>query len=112
MRGEACASSPDPAVVGIPMTNDTWTETLGAASGVLVLLTLSWQVWKQWRDRVVHGVSRWFFVGQTAGSIGFVAYSYLVHNVVFVVTNILILASAIAGEAILLINKKWRAPLA
>jgi MtN3 and saliva related transmembrane protein len=92
------------------MTTDNWVQVLGAASGGLVLLTLSYQVWKQWRDRVVHGVSRWFFVGQTAGSIGFVAYSYLVHNGVFLATNILILASAIAGEAVLLINKKWRAP--
>ena len=62
------------------------------------------------RSRRPARVSRWFFVGQTAGSIGFVAYSYLVHNVVFLATNILILASATAGEAILLINKKWRAP--
>ena len=41
--------------------------------------------------------SRFLFVGQTAASVGFTAYSALVGNWVFTVTNGLMLLSAIIG---------------
>ncbi len=78
-------------------------------SGVAALfLTMSGQAWKQWRDRVKHGVSKLFFVGQIAASTLFLAYSALVGDRVFVVGNALVLASAIAAGAILLYNRARR----
>ena len=48
------------------------------------------------------GVSRWLFVGQLAASTGFTAYSYLVRNWVFVVTNALMLVNGLLGLFIVL----------
>ena len=73
------------------------TEAVGWLSSLILLSTLSQQIWKQWRERSSRGVSKWLFVGQTAASLGFTLYSWLVHNWVFVVTNSLILVSAIVG---------------
>lgn len=75
-------------------------EILGWASSTILLLTLVKQVYKQWQDRTVEGVSKWLFVGQLAASTGFLVYSYLVVNWVFVVTNALLTLNNIAGIAI------------
>ena len=45
------------------------------------------------------GVSRWLFVGQIAASSGFTIYSVLVGNAVFVVTNAILLASAVRASS-------------
>jgi hypothetical protein len=45
-------------------------------------------------------------VGQCAASISFVIYSWLLHNWVFVVTNALILLTAVIGEVIYLRNRR------
>ena len=71
-----------------------------------MLLTLGRQVYTQWRDRTSTGVSRWLFVGQCAASVGFVIYSWLLGNWVFVVTNALILLTALVGEIIYLRNRR------
>lgn len=73
------------------------TELIGWLSSAILLLTLFWQVRKQWREGRSEGVSRWLFVGQIAASTGFTIYSWLVGNWVFVVTNALILVSAVVG---------------
>jgi uncharacterized protein with PQ loop repeat len=82
------------------------TELIGWSAAAILLLTLARQVYTQWRDHTSKGVSRWLFVGQCAASTGFIVYSWLVSNWVFVVTNALILATAIAGEIIFLRNAK------
>ena len=76
------------------------TELLGWASSAVLLATLARQVRKQWREGTAEGVSRWLFVGQTTASVGFTAYSLLLRNWVFTVTNALILASALTGLVI------------
>jgi uncharacterized protein with PQ loop repeat len=76
------------------------TELLGWASSAVLLATLARQVRKQWREGKAEGVSRWLFVGQTTASVGFTAYSVLLGNWVFAVTNALILLNAIAGLVI------------
>ena len=75
-------------------------------AAAILLLTLGRQVYTQWRDRTSTGVSRWLFVGQCAASIAFVVYSWLLHNWVFVVTNALILLTAVVGEIIYLRNRR------
>lgn len=80
-------------------------EAIGWLSSAILLLTIGKQVHKQWKTRACEGVSSWLFVGQTAASAGFTVYSFLVHNWVFVVTNALMLCSAIAGWIILKRNR-------
>lgn len=85
------------------------TESIGWAAALILLLTLCRQVYTQWRDRTSKGISRWLFLGQCAASTGFVVYSWLLSNWVFLVTNALILMTAIAGEVIYLRNRRGKA---
>lgn len=73
------------------------TELVGWISSLVLLATIVSQIAKQWRERSAEGVSRLLFLGQIAASLGFTLYSWLVHNWVFVVTNGLLLVSAIVG---------------
>lgn len=83
-----------------------WVELIGWAGAAVLLLTLGRQVYTQWRDRSVQGVSRWLFIGQLTASTAFLAYSWLLGNWVFVVTNALLLVTAGVGEWIYLRNRK------
>lgn len=83
-------------------------DWIGAASGLVLVTSLAAQCWKQWAERTTRGVSRWFFVGQIITSTGFVIYSALLQNWVFILTNIAILLSAVAGELILWLNRKHK----
>lgn len=67
------------------------------ASGVL-LLTLGRQVWVQWKEQRTEGLSSGLFVGQMTASAGFVVYSVLVENAVFILTNAALLATAVTGQ--------------
>jgi MtN3 and saliva related transmembrane protein len=73
------------------------------ASGVL-LLTLLRQVRAQWKSGQSQGVSRWLFIGQLTASLGFAIYSWMVDNTVFLITNIALVLTAVAGELIYLRN--------
>ena len=84
-------------------------EALGWFSSVVLLLTIGKQVHKQWREGASHGVSKWLFIGQTTASAGFLGYSLLVRNWVFVVTNALMLLSALVGLGIVLHHRRREA---
>lgn len=75
-------------------------QWLGWVASLVLLTTLVCQVTRQWRSRSVEGVSPWLFAGQVTASTGFVIYSWLIDNWVFVVTNVAILATAIAGQVV------------
>ncbi len=72
-------------------------DVLGWVSSIVLLATIIGQIVKQWNERSGKGVSTWLFIGQTAASVGFTAYSALLHNWVFTITNALLLVSAIVG---------------
>lgn len=80
------------------------TELIGWFSAAVLLLTIGRQVYAQWRSRSTQGLSRWLFIGQLTASTGFVIYSWLVGNWVFVATNVLMLATAALGQLIYLNN--------
>lgn len=75
-------------------------EYVGWASSVILLCTLVKQVYKQWKEGTKEGVSKWLFTGQLAASIGFTVYSVLTGNVVFIVTNSLLVLNSIVGIAL------------
>jgi MtN3 and saliva related transmembrane protein len=79
---------------------------IGWASAVILLATIGRQVDSQWRSGSTQGVSKWLFIGQLAASFGFVIYSWLLNNWVFVVTNSLMLITAIVGQIIFSRNKR------
>ena len=72
-------------------------EIIGWISSIILLLTLIRQVKKQWEEKNSQGVSKWLFIGQLAASVGFVVYSYLVSNWVFIVTNALLTINNLIG---------------
>jgi uncharacterized protein with PQ loop repeat len=75
-------------------------EFIGWASSLLLLLTIGRQVYTQWQTRSVAGVSHWLFVGQLAASTGFTRYSLMLHNWIYVVSNVALLCTAVAGQLI------------
>jgi MtN3 and saliva related transmembrane protein len=81
-------------------------HVLGWLSSAVLLVTFVRQVHKQWQSRSVEGVSAWLYYGQALASAGFVAYSAMVHNAVFVVTNALGFVAALAGVVIFHRNKR------
>jgi MtN3 and saliva related transmembrane protein len=81
-------------------------ELLGWVSSAVLLLTLIRQVYTQWKTRSTAGVSKWLFIGQLAASVGYTIYSFLLHNWVFLSSNIAILATALVGEALYLRNRR------
>ena len=81
-------------------------DWLGWAASAILLGTLSRQVYVQWRERTSAGVSSWLFVGQVSASIGFIIYSWLVDNRVFVFTNSAILITAVIGQWVQIRNAR------
>lgn len=73
-------------------------DWLGWSASALLLATLGRQIWVQWRERSTQGVSGLLFTGQMLASLGFTAYSWLLHNWVFVVTNAALLLTAVLGQ--------------
>jgi len=80
-------------------------DIIGWASSVVLLLTIFRQVKKQWDAGRSEGVSHWLFIGQMSASTGFIIYSWMLQNWVFVVTNALLLVSAAVGQVIYMHNK-------
>jgi MtN3 and saliva related transmembrane protein len=85
-------------------------DLIGWLSSAVLLTTIVRQVFTQWRARSAAGVSRWLFIGQLTASTGFAIYSYLLHNWVFLVSNLALLLTAVAGEIIYLKNKEATPP--
>ena len=93
---------------GSEKLSDAATEIIGWSAAVILLATLARQVYSQWKSGSSRGVSRWLFTGQCAASVLFIVYSVLLRNWVFVVTNVLILLTAVVGEGVYLLNARRR----
>ena len=85
------------------------TEAIGWTSSLILVLTIGKQVYKQWQEGSSKGISKWLFVGQVAASVGFTIYSWLLQNWVFVVTNAVMLLSALAGLGLVLWHRRHKA---
>jgi uncharacterized protein with PQ loop repeat len=81
-------------------------EAIGWFSSFVLVLTIGNQVYKQWKTGTSEGVSKWLFVGQITASTGFTIYSVMVNNWVFVVTNSLMLVSALVGIVIVMKHRR------
>lgn len=91
------------------MTAQVWvaiTQAIGWFSSLILLLTLSNQVYRQWQEGSSKGVSKWLFIGQMAASTGFTIYSWLVKDWIFVITNSLMMLNGLAGLVIVQVHKR------
>ena len=84
-------------------------EAVGWTSSAILVFTIARQVFKQWAAGTSAGVSTWLFVGQLAASSGFLVYSALVRNWVFVVTNALMVVNALLGYGITMWHRRHNA---
>ncbi|HEU4600596.1 MAG TPA: PQ-loop repeat-containing protein [Steroidobacteraceae bacterium] len=83
-------------------------DWIGWAASAILLATLIRQVYTQWREHSTKGVSRWLFIGQLTASTGFLIYSFLLDNWVFVFTNAALLVTALVGQWIYARNTKLK----
>jgi MtN3 and saliva related transmembrane protein len=83
-------------------------DWIGWSSGLILLLTIGRQVYTQWKSGSSTGVSKWLFIGQIMASIGFIIYSLLLANWVFVVTNTFMLVTGIIGQVLYLRSQAMR----
>ena len=84
------------------------TELIGWVSSFILVLTIGKQIYKQWQEGSSENVSKWLFVGQMAASLGFLVYSWLVSNWVFVVTNLIMVVNGMIGLAIVLHHRSQK----
>lgn len=82
------------------------TEAIGWVSSFILVLTIGKQVHKQWKEGSSENVSKWLFIGQLAASTGFLIYSVLDGNAVFIVTNALMLVNGLFGLGIVLRHRR------
>jgi MtN3 and saliva related transmembrane protein len=82
------------------------TEAIGWASSLILLLTISTQVLRQYRSGTSEGVSPWLFIGQFTASTGFCTYSALVGDLVFTVTNGTMAVAALTGLTIVYLHRR------
>lgn len=88
------------------MTSSPATDIVGWISTGILVLTIGRQVYSQWKEGSTKGLSKWTFIGQLAASTGFVVYSFLLDNIVFVVSNLFLLVIAAVGQVLYLKNRK------
>ena len=81
-------------------------DLIGWLASAVLVATLARQIWTQAHDTSAKGVSHWLFVGQIASSIGFIAYSWMLDNRVFIVTNSIILLTAVVGQVVMSHKRK------
>ena len=85
------------------------TEAIGWISSLILFSTVAKQVYKQWKDGSSEGVSKWLFIGQMAASLGFLIYSWLVKNWVFVATNGFMVLNGMVGFGITMMHRRREA---
>lgn len=81
-------------------------DIIGWMASVVLIVTVCRQVWKQWSDHSTEGVSQWLFIGQMTASAGFLVYSWLLGNVIFTVSNGVLLLAALTGQLLYWRNRK------
>jgi MtN3 and saliva related transmembrane protein len=79
------------------MSKEVIGNILGWTATLVLLGTLLAQIHREIKSGKVDEISPLLFVGQCAASIGFLLYSTLVGNLVFIVSNAMILAVALLG---------------
>ncbi len=90
----------------LALVNLSPADAIGWAASAVLMCTLLHQLRVQWQERSAEGVSGWLFIGQGGASAGFLTYSWLIANPVFVVSNGVLVLTALAGLAVYPRNRR------
>ena len=86
------------------------TEWIGWIASLILVLTIAKQLYKQWHEHTSRGVSKWLYLGQFTAEIGFIVYSVLVRNWIFVFTNSALLIENLIGLGIVFKHRRAALP--
>ena len=81
-------------------------QAIGWAASFILFITILSQIRAQWRAKRTESVSPWLFIGQLTADAGFVVYSALMHDWVFIVTNAVLAVTAIVGWVVLVVHRR------
>ena len=82
-------------------------QIIGWSASAVLVATIVRQIYREWQEGSSKGVSKWLFIGQITASAGFVIYSWLLGDWVFIFTNALMLMAGGVGLGILL-RHRWK----
>jgi hypothetical protein len=85
------------------------TQMLGWLAVLVVLATVAMHVFELARSRATSGGPRWALAGQALGSFALLVYSTVIGNWVFAAASALVLSGALAGHAIVVLNRRREA---
>ncbi len=75
-------------------------DFFGWSASLILLITVSGQIYSQWQKGTAEGVSIYMFVGQAVASLGFFVYSWMLGSTVFVFTNGFLFTTNLVGYAL------------
>lgn len=73
---------------------------------MVLIITIVQQIRTQVRDQSSRGVSVWLYIGEIISAAGFLTYSILLGITVYIVTNAIMVLSAIAGLAVTIRHRR------
>lgn len=80
-------------------------EALGWISSLIIIVTMGKQIYKQWQEGASRGVSKWLYIGRLTAAAGFLIYSILIWNTVFLVVNAVMVLNGALGLGIVLYHR-------
>jgi len=85
-------------------------EVVGWSASIVVVMTTVGQIYKQWTAHTSKGVSPLLFIGNILASILFLNYAIMIHNVVYEVTNAIMVCASLFGLGLLIYQRRRDAP--
>ena len=83
---------------------------VGWSASVVVVVTTIGQIYKQWKAHTSKGVSPLLFVGNVLASLLFLNYAIMIKNVVYEVTNSVMVVTSICGLGLLIHQRRLDKP--
>lgn len=83
---------------------------VGWSASVVVVVTTIGQIYKQWQAHSSKGVSPFLFVGNVLASLLFLNYAIMIKNVVYEVTNSVMVLASVCGLALLIHQRRLDKP--
>ena len=85
-------------------------DAVGWSASIVVVMTTIGQITKQWKAHSSKGVSPLLFVGNVIASLLFLNYAFMIKNVVYEVTNAIMVLTSLFGLGLLIHQRRVDKP--